>query len=95
VAVFSSEVDAKMKARQLIKDACYDPERLKVLFQAFDDAWEELAGDFGDNALAKQAARLKLANVVLDLGRDGGRDPEQIKNSALKTMARNRRTGAT
>ena len=84
-----------MKARQLINNASYGPERLKVLFQAFDDAWEELAGNLGDNKLAKQAARLKLANVILDLGRDGSHDPDQIKNAALKTMARNRRTGAT
>jgi hypothetical protein len=84
-----------MKARQLINNASYGPERLKALFQAFDDAWEELAEDFGDNTLAKQAARLKLANVILDLGRDGGHDPESIKTAALKTMARNRRTGAT
>ena len=84
-----------MEARQYIGKASYGPEALKVLFQAFDGAWAEMVGDFGDNVLAKQAARLKLANVILDLGRDGGHDPEWIKNAALKTMARNRRTGAS
>jgi hypothetical protein len=84
-----------MKARQLINNASYGPESLKVLFQAFDDAWEEMAGELGNNTLAKQAARLKLANVILDVARDGGRDPEQIKNAALKALARNHRTGAT
>jgi hypothetical protein len=84
-----------MEARQHISKASYGPESLKVLFQAFDGAWEEMVGNFGENTLAKQAARLKLANVILDLGRDGGHDPERIKNAAVKTMARNRRTGAS
>jgi hypothetical protein len=83
-----------MEARELITSASYGPETLKVLFRAFDNAWNEIGGSFGDNTLAKQAARLKLANVILDLAREGGHDPDLIKKAALQTMARNQRTGA-
>jgi hypothetical protein len=83
-----------MEARLLIAKASYGPESLKVLFQAFDLAWEEIANDFGDNTLAIQSARLKLANAILTAVGDGRNDPEQIKNAALETMARNARTGA-
>lgn len=32
-----------MKARQLIGESSYGPEVLKVLYQAFDQAWAEVA----------------------------------------------------
>ena len=84
-----------MEARQRISNASYSPEALKVLGQAFDEAWEDIAGNFGGNALAVQAARLKLANIMLDLGATSSDDPERIKNAALKIMARDLRTGAS
>jgi hypothetical protein len=64
-------------------------------FQAFDEAWADIPGNFGGNTLAIHAARLKLANIILDLGRNGSNDPEQIKNFALMILARNLRTGAS
>jgi hypothetical protein len=36
-----------MKARQLIYCASYGPEELKVIEQAFDDAWAAIEGNFG------------------------------------------------
>jgi hypothetical protein len=36
-----------MKARQLIDCASYGPEELKVIEQAFDDAWAAIEGNFG------------------------------------------------
>jgi hypothetical protein len=38
-----------MKARQLIDDASYGPEAVKALGQAFDEAWVNIAGNFGDD----------------------------------------------
>jgi hypothetical protein len=91
----AGDQEAEMKARQLIGKGSYGPDALKVLCEAFDEAWEDIAGSFGANTLAIQAARLKLANIILDLGRNGSNDPEEIKDSALKTMARDLRTGAS
>ena len=75
-----------MKARQLIGGASYGPDELKVLFKAFDDAWDGLVAHVGDDPQAIEAARLKLANVVLGLARYGNNDPERIKNAALQIM---------
>jgi hypothetical protein len=74
-----------MKARELIRNASYGPEHLKVLFTAFDQAWESMAGDVGTNPLAIEAARLKLANIILSLG-DKAKGPDWLKNAALQMM---------
>ena len=74
-----------MKARELIRNASYGPEQLKVLFTAFDQAWESMEADVGPNPLSLEAARLKLANVILSLG-DEAKDPDWLKNAALQIM---------
>jgi hypothetical protein len=38
-----------MEARRLIGNASYGPDTLKVLFQAFDEAWTTLAPRYGDD----------------------------------------------
>jgi hypothetical protein len=85
-----------VEARQLIGSASFGPDKLKTLFRAFDDAWNDIAANFGENRLAIEAARLKLANVVLAVAQTEGSDsdPMQIKNAALQIMAKDARTGA-
>ena len=83
-----------MKARELISSASYGPETLKIVFQSFDQAWESIAHNFVDNALAMQAARIKLANIILSMPHDHQSDAQQITDSALKMMARDYRTGS-
>ena len=60
-----------MRARHLIGSASFSPDALKVITQAFDDAWDELAPSVSARADAIEAARLSLANIVLSLARDG------------------------
>src|SRR6476469_1540386 len=67
-----------MEARRLIGRASYGPETLKVLFQAFDEAWQTLAPSCGDNVLSIHAGRLKLANAILSVAREGSTDPRAI-----------------
>ena len=74
-----------MKARELIRNASYGPEHLKVLFTAFDQAWESMAGDVGTEPLAVESTRLKLASIILSLG-DESKDPDWLKNAALQIM---------
>jgi hypothetical protein len=76
-----------MRAQQLIEGASYGPEALKTVCQAFDDAWASIAGNFGDDPLEIEAARLKLANIILSFPHNEIRDAEQIKNSSLQIMA--------
>jgi hypothetical protein len=54
-----------MKARQLIGSTSFQPGELKVIFEAFDDAWDQVAKDIGNRASAIEAARLSLADIVL------------------------------
>jgi hypothetical protein len=54
-----------VKARQLIGSASFQPDELKVIFEAFDDAWDQVAKDVSNRASAIEAARLSLADIVL------------------------------
>ena len=78
-----------MKARQLISRASYGPETLTVLFKAFDDAWQQLAPKHGDDPLAIEAARLRLANTILSLASEDSKDPEELKAAALRVISLN------
>ena len=46
-----------MRARQLIDGASFGPEALKAIGEAFDAAWAEIAGDFGDDPADTEKAR--------------------------------------
>ena len=81
-----------MRAKQLIDGASYGPEALKIVCQAFDDAWNDIAGNFGDDPGIIEAARLKLANIMLSFPHDKIRDAEQVKRSALQILALQYRT---
>ena len=43
----------------------YDPQSLKAIGRAFDEAWIEIAGNFGDDPADIRAGRLKLAQALL------------------------------
>ena len=75
-----------MKARQLIENATFDPQQLKNIGKAFDDAWEQIAPAVSSRAEAVEAARLKLANVVLTCAKRGLTEPAVLKEAALKSM---------
>ena len=62
-----SEWPQAMKARKLIGGASLGPEALKVIGQAFDEAWADIAANFGNDPREIEAARLRLANTVLSL----------------------------
>jgi hypothetical protein len=83
-----------MKARHLVGSASFGPETLKVILQAFDDASNSIAPDIGGNPLAIEAARLRLAKVILAIAQEDRSNPEQLKLAALTLMAKDARTGA-
>jgi hypothetical protein len=72
-----------MRARRLIGSASYGPDTLKVLFQAFDEAWTTLALRYGDDQPAIEVARMRLANIMLTLSREDSRDVARLKDAAL------------
>ena len=75
-----------MRARRLIARANYGPTELKVLLQAFDEAWEIIAPHCGANFLAVHATRLRLANAILGLARENRKDTEAMKEAALRLL---------
>jgi hypothetical protein len=93
-------VRESVKAPELIRSASYGPDTLNVLFKAFDDAWNEIRPSVSDDAMAVEAARLRLANILLSLAREDSRDFELLRDETLrtyrlmhKTPRRNRRSG--
>lgn len=55
--------------------------------KAFDDAWDQIAPSVSGRPSAIEAARLKLANVVLSLAKNGALDAERLTEEALKIMS--------
>jgi hypothetical protein len=75
-----------MKARQLIESATYYPDQVKALGQAFDAAWARIGPTISSRAHAIEAARLRLANIVLGLAKAGNFDPQQLADAAVQQM---------
>jgi len=50
-----------MKTRPPIEDAAFGPEAIKVIGQAFDEAWVNIAGNCSD--VLREEARLRLASA--------------------------------
>jgi hypothetical protein len=76
-----------MKARALISAASYGPETLKIIFQAFDAAWTEVAHHFEGHPAQVDAARERLAHAVLAVADDHSKDMHELKKRALQVLA--------
>src|SRR5262245_37640163 len=72
---------------QLIDGASYGPEALKVIGQAFDEAWRDIAGNFGDDSPDVERARNRLARAILSIAHDDTRDVGALRRAALERMA--------
>ena len=81
-----------MRARELIDHAAFGPDALKVIVQAFDEAWQEIVGNFG-GPQDIEAGRFRLANAVLSIAQEDSRNVEALKHAALQRMALDLRQG--
>jgi hypothetical protein len=57
------EID--LKARQILAGSILDPIKLKAIYTVFDGAWQIIKPSVPKNPSAQEAARLKLANIIL------------------------------
>jgi hypothetical protein len=75
-----------MKAIKLIAGTNLDPAALKSVGHAFDDAWADIAANYqGKQSI--EAARLKLANIVLTVAKTHGHhDVSTLKSTALQVF---------
>jgi hypothetical protein len=84
-----------MKASQIVASATFEPEALSVIGRAFDQAWKEIAVNFGDNPAVIEAARVRLAHAVLSVAKDDVRDPAELETAALQVFALAYRLGGS
>ena len=75
-----------MKARRLIENASYDPDQVKAMRTALDDAWAQVAPSIDDRPEAIQAARFALADIILGLAKHENFDPKWLSDTAVKVM---------
>ena len=78
--------DRVAKTCQLMNTA-YGPEALETIDEAFDEAWLEIAGNFGDAPGEIERAQRRLAAALLSVANEGSRDMEVLKRAALLRMA--------
>jgi len=76
-----------MKARRLIDGAALGPETVKAMGEAFDQAWAQIAGNFGASPLEIECARLRLAEAMLSVTAEDSTDVAALKDGALQAMA--------
>ena len=61
-----------------------DPKRRKLLDQAFQEVWHDIAGNYDATMIQDRQAR--LAEVILRLAQDGECDLGEIMSKALVIM---------
>jgi hypothetical protein len=72
-----------MRARQLIGGSAFPPHELNVIFEAFEDAWAELALGVGSDLNSIDLARVSLATIVLSIAAVGPIDRLGLKSAAV------------
>ena len=75
--------------------ASYGPAELKVINQAFDEAWAAIAGSFEEAPAVIEGARYQLANTILKEAANGIREPGALKAAALQSFVQERRKRET
>ena len=79
-----------VKARQRIGSASFSPAVLAILYQAFDSAWNEVAPTVSKRPDAIEAARRRLADIILSLAKCDSSDAEVIKTQAVQMFRLNK-----
>ena len=76
-----------MRARTLVIGASLGPAALKVITQAFDEAWTSIAEQY-KTATPDQvdAARVRLAQAMLSVASEDSKDVELLKQAALQVI---------
>jgi len=75
-----------MKARAMLGNATFDPAQLKTVYKAFDEAWEIVAPQISSRPEALEAARMRLAEFIIGLARNGKPDARTMTETAVQLM---------
>jgi hypothetical protein len=81
-----------MPMGQLLTNAAFDPDTITLLASAFDTAWDTLKKSGSAFAADDRAAstREMLAKRIIEMGKDGERDPQRLVDDALAHLAGSR-----
>lgn len=72
-----------MQPRQITRATAFEPDALRVIFKAYDDAWSEIAPNISGDAVVVEAARMSLATTMLALAGNA----DQVRSSGLTALA--------
>jgi hypothetical protein len=70
------------------KPPVFGPDELTVIYAAFDEAWEAVKVNQGDDPQTIEVARHRLANAVMSAYRNGVTDREALKAAGIVMMQR-------
>src|SRR5262245_12847644 len=76
-----------MRARELIDGASFGPDALRAIGEAFEAAWADIAGNFGNDPADIENGRYKLATALLSVASEDSRDVGVLKKAALLRLA--------
>jgi hypothetical protein len=76
-----------MMAHQLIQRASLEPDEIRTMEHAFDQAWTQIADHFGNDPVDIQKAQLRLAEAIVSVAGCDGRGVDALKNAALQALA--------
>jgi hypothetical protein len=71
--------------RSMLKSGSFDLDTLAMLYQAFDETWQQVAGNYQTQAMIEDR-RNQLASIIIALADNGVRDLAQIKEVATLVM---------
>ena len=74
------------KAKELIAGAAFGPQKVAQLARVFDAAWDVVKAEY-QSRLAVEAARLKLANIVINLAKEEEQDDQKLKDRAVRILS--------
>jgi hypothetical protein len=67
---------------------CFDAETLNLMSRAFDAAWDEVGFALANKDVNPTALRALMAVRIMAEVRDGERDPESLKELAVRAVAK-------
>jgi hypothetical protein len=68
----------------LNSNTSFDRDTVQLLCRAFDEAWQDIAGNYGN--MAVEDRRTRLAAIILQLVSNGERNVADIKETALEIL---------
>ena len=77
-----------MEAHRVLAGASLQPATLKVVTQAFDAAWQNIAPAFVGKPAAVATVRVALARALLSVVSEDSCDVTVLKNAALQVLDR-------